>query len=228
MTLLGFLNQWWNLPFLVELGLVVVFMGWQLLGLAASGADADVDGDADGHDADHDGADGASDAEGGDGALHGVLSFLGVGRVPFMMVWSPLFFFSGITGIFLNSLFMENAGEYRAWFFPVASVGALLVGLGVTGAFARVAGRFVDTGGKGAASLKDLVGKMGVVASPQLDQHFGEVRVRNQRGGDEILVHGRLQDGEATLKHGAPVVLVDLDAEQGMFWVAAVPDVANP
>ncbi|MBI5495100.1 MAG: DUF1449 family protein [Deltaproteobacteria bacterium] len=226
----AFLNQWWNLPFLVLLGLVVVFLAAQLLGIVGhatdgdADADADVDHDADGpdaeHDADHDADGDADDA----GAWQGLLVFMGVGRVPFMVVWVSLFFAVGLCGLWFNSMWWEySQGNFQWWYTAASGAGALLVGLGFTRVMSRIAGRFVDTGGKGASSKVDLCGKAGVVASPQLDHRHGEIRVRDGRG-NEILVHGRLQDGEATLGHGAAVVLVDYAADTDLFWVTASPD----
>jgi hypothetical protein len=47
--------------------------------------------------------------------------------------------------------------------------------------------------------------------------------VRDDRG-NEMLVHGRLQPGDAALKRGVKLVLVYYDAEKELFWVAAVPE----
>ena len=81
MTFWQFLNQCWNLPYLVLLGLVGVFFALQGIGLladAASDVDHDVDHEVEhevDHHADHDGE-----------KAHGIAQSLGVGRVPFMVV----------------------------------------------------------------------------------------------------------------------------------------------
>lgn len=243
MGFLPFLNHWWNLPFLVMLGLVGVFFVLQTLGLfghsdADADADHDVDADADAtpdahvdHDAeadaehDHD-ADGDHDGE--PGAFHSMLAFFGVGRVPFMVIWVTLFLFCGFSGIFFNRVvFVRFEGDYPWWMFAVVLGSAFFIGLVATRLFARVAARFVDVGGKGATAKHELTGKLGVVASPRLDDKFGEIRVRDERG-NEILVHGRVKAGEAPLAHGANVVLVDFDAEHELFWVTAVPELDAP
>ncbi len=51
MSFLAFLNHWWNLPFLVMLGLCGVFFVLQAIGLLGGDADHDVDADID-HDVD--------------------------------------------------------------------------------------------------------------------------------------------------------------------------------
>jgi hypothetical protein len=76
-----FLNHWWNLPYLVMLGLVGAFFGLQAVGLVAHAAqDTDAAdghvGGADGADVDADGLDGgaggheADAVDGGDGGEH--------------------------------------------------------------------------------------------------------------------------------------------------------------
>jgi len=107
-TFWQFLNHWWNLPYLVMLGLVGVFFAMQAIGIFADAAgsdhEADVDGSAEAadhdpgpdHQAEHD-----ADGHGGDHP-HGLGVFLGVGRVPFMVVWLTLFIFTGFSGLFFN------------------------------------------------------------------------------------------------------------------------------
>src|ERR1043166_4773187 len=101
-SLWQFLNQWWNLPYLVALGLVGVFFLLQLFGVAAHAISGDSELDA-GAGADHD-ADAHADADHDADADHGfdIAAFLGVGRVPFMVVWLTLFIFAGFAGLFLN------------------------------------------------------------------------------------------------------------------------------
>jgi hypothetical protein len=236
----AFLNHWWNLPFLVMLGLCGAFFLLQLIGLVGADADHDVDVD---HDvqvdagADGAGADGDADAEGGvnsdaqsGGAglgWHDALSFFGVGRVPFMVVWVTLFLFSGFSGIFFNRvLFVRADGAYRGGWFLGVCIAAVLIGLIGVRLFSRLAARLVDVGGRGAATKRELTGKIGVVASPVLDARFGEIRVQDDRG-NELLLHGCLRDGEKPLAHGAKVVLVSYDGERELYWAAACPEVED-
>jgi|SRR5581483_1980428 len=234
MSFLTFLNHWWNLPFLVMLGLVGVFFLLQVAGILGHDADADsdadvdhdvdadADGDADGdgdHDADHD-----ADHDSATAPWHEVLTFLGVGRVPFMVVWVTLFLFAGFAGIFANRvLFVRAEGDYAGWWLALVMLFALVVGLVGVRLFSRIAAKFVDVGGKGAVAKHELAGKLGVVASAIIDGKFGEIRVRDDRG-NELLVHGCLKDGEAPLQRGARVVLVDFDGEKELFWATACPE----
>ena len=231
-----FLNQWSNAPFLVMLGLVAVFVVLQavgLVGLVAAGevnidtyhdveidhdvdADADMDGDADadGDAADHHMPHGAGDLG------HGVLSYFGVGRVPLMVLAVTFLLFTGFTGIFLNSLaYVRFAGASPGWVFPAVMGTSSTAGLLATRFFSRILGRVFDLGAKGATAKHELSGKIGVVASHELGPRFGEIRVRDERG-NELLVHARIEAGEAPLKLGEEVVLVDYDPESELFLAA--------
>jgi hypothetical protein len=227
MSFWQFLNQWWNLPYLVALGLVGVFFVLQLFGFAAHAfaGDHEIDLDGDGvpddlateHDLDGD-ADHDVDVQ-----EHGAFSigaFLGVGRVPFLVVWLTLFIFAGFTGLFLNRVLLAGAGAYRGWFFPLSLAGALAASVVAVRFAAKGVAKLVDVGGRGASARKDLRGRIGVVASATLDSQFGEIRVRDARG-EELIVHGRLDGSEKVLERGAQVVLVDLQ-DEGVFTVAGI------
>jgi hypothetical protein len=203
--LFAFLNQWWNFPFLVMLGLVAVFFVLQLVGILGHLGEHDAD-----HDHEHDGE-------------LGLLGFFGVGRVPFMVIWVTLFLFAGFCGLLLNRLHVvRTGGEYAGWFFAVSLGVSLAVGLGGVKLFAGLAARLVDTGGKGASRKQDLCGKVGIVASARLDDRFGEVRITDA-AGHEMLVHARLAADEAALARGARVVLIEHDEKTDLFWATASP-----
>ena len=242
MTFGAFLNQWWNLPYLVMLGLVAVFFALHAVGMVAHAADADTDADVsagDGHElpegdvaSDHDldsdhatGGDHDADADHDSETdhAHGIGAFLGVGRVPFMVVWLTLFIFAGFTGLFVNRVLQVRAGGYRPWFFPASLAAALGVGVLSVRFAARAVGKLVDLGGRGSSTRRELAGSIGVVASPVLDDRFGEVRVRDSLG-NELIVHGHLSGAERTLKQGERVVLIELESESGLFHVAALKE----
>lgn len=240
-----FLNHWWNLPSLVLLGLVGVYFVLQAIGLAghAGGGDTDVDhelehdldagGAPDGpgeHEVEHDHEAGAEhDAVGEGGSALGVLAaFLGLGRVPFKVVWLTLFTFTGFTGLFANKVVWDVLGHvYPGWSFGVSLVLSLAVGVAATRLSSGLVSRFVDVGGQGASRKQDLAGQLGVVASPHLDDTFGEVRVKDARG-DELLVHARVHAGDPALPKGTRVVLTEYDEGRGLFTAAALGQDASP
>jgi hypothetical protein len=144
-----------------------------------------------------------------------------------MVVWVTLFLFGGFTGIFVNRvLFVRAAGDYRGWWFWLVSLAALFVGVLGVRFFSRLAARLVDVGGRGSFAKHELVGKIGVVASHTLDARFGELRVRDDHG-NELLLHGCLSEGEASLARGAKVVLVSYDEGKQLFWATACPEVED-
>jgi hypothetical protein len=204
-----FVNHWWNLPFLVMLGLVAAFFVLQLVGLVGHDGDADAD-----HDVDHD-----ADADADGGGFQEVLSFFGVGRVPFMVVWGSLFIFGGFAGIFFNRIaFVRLDGHYPGWLFAISLLVSLAVALVFTRVAVRLAGKLVDTGGRGSARKHELVGALGVVASAHIDDVFGEIRVQD-RARNEMIVHARVRAGGARLLRGAQVVLVDFEENRELFLV---------
>lgn len=229
MSFAAFLNHWWNLPFLVMLGLCAVFFVLQAIGILGAHAEHDVDAEHDvqvDHDAD---ADVDADADGGGmtAAWHEALAFLGVGRVPFMVVWVTMFLFAGFSGIFVNRvLFVRASGAYQGWWFVLVLLAAFVVGLIAVRIFSRLAARLVDVGGRGATAKHELAGKIGVVASPVLDSRHGEIRVHDDRG-NELLLHGCVPAGEAPIAHGAKVVLVSYDGDKQLFWAAACPEIED-
>jgi hypothetical protein len=230
LSFLAFVNHWWNLPFLVMLGLCGVFFVLQLIGFLGADSDHEHDlaGDATASDAPDADADADPDA-GSDltATWHEALSFLGVGRVPFMVVWVTLFLFAGFTGIFVNRvLFVRGNGTYAGWWFAPVLGGGLAVGVLGVRFFSRLAARLVDVGGSGAITKAGLAGKLGTVASPTLDARFGEIRVHDDRG-NELLVHACLHPGEAALAHGTRVLLVSYNADTQLFWAAACPEIED-
>jgi membrane protein implicated in regulation of membrane protease activity len=242
MSFWHFLNHWWNFPYLVMLGLVGVFFVLQIVGFATHAGDADADADHDfdhdhdvavehdqdvavdhDHDLDHDhdvDADGDGDDHGDAQGDHaGLLSFLGIGRVPFLVVWMTLFIFAGFSGLFVNRvLFVKSGDQYPFWGFPLALLAALLCGGVATRFTARLVGKLVDVGGKGAPRRRELQGRWGVVASASVDNEFGEVRVRDERG-QELLVHGRVQAGGRALAQGERVLLLEFDERTELYLV---------
>lgn len=211
------LNHWANLPFLVMLGLVLVFFALQVAGLFGGDADADHDHDVD-HDADHD----VDHDHAGGGFFDAVMAFFGIGRVPFMVIWLTFFIFAGFTGLIVNRQLLVRGG-YTGWWFVLVLAGAVIVGAIAVSIAARLAGKLVDTGGKGSTSKKELVGHIGEVASVRVDKAGGEIRVRHD-DGHEHLVQGRTQGEDPPIARGGKVVLVDYDADRDVFWVTSTPE----
>lgn len=129
-----------NLPFSVALALVLMLALVQLVG-AGDLIGGDADFDIDGH--------GSLDA--------GLLSFAGVGRVPFLMWLMLLLIVFGLTGLLGQELLISLTGHpLTAWIMgPLAA----FVSLPLTGAIARPLGRIMPRDETTAIDTIMLIGR---------------------------------------------------------------------
>ena len=125
-----------NLPFSVALLVMLMIGAVEAVGLGASAAQFDLEADADG---------------GGD-----LLGWLGVGRVPILMLLVVLLAWFGMIGLALQQI----AGPMSLW---LASAGALAAALPLTGFTARGLARIMPRDETTAVSLDTLVGKRATV-----------------------------------------------------------------
>ena len=133
-----------NMPFAAALVIMLILAIVQLIGIADFG-DADFDLDADG--------DGLPDA----GMFDGLLTLLGIGRVP-LTIWLALFLFlfAGI-GLSVQELATSLTGSpLDSW---LAAVIAGMAALPVTGVFARPLGRILPKDHTTAVSTESLIGR---------------------------------------------------------------------
>jgi hypothetical protein len=130
-----------NLPFAVALALMVLLGVVQLAGIGALFGDADIDADAD--------ADG--------GFADGLLSFLGIGRVPFM-IWLIVFLvlFAAI-GVGIQALAQNLTGAPLDT--GLAAVLAAVAAVPVNGALVRPLGAILPGDESSAVGLDSLVGR---------------------------------------------------------------------
>ncbi len=142
-----------NIPFLAALVLMVMLAVSQVLGLGdVLGGDADVDVDLD------------TDASAGDGSsgevgfLGGLLSLLGVGRVPFLIWLALLLFAFALIGISLQALSADLLGDVLPP--ALAAVLAGLFALPVTGVISRPLGAILPGDRTSAVPVSSLVGRM--------------------------------------------------------------------
>ena len=138
-----------NMPFAIALGLMVILAVVQLIGVADFG-DADFDLDADG--------DGLPDA----GMLDGLLTLLGIGRVP-LTIWLALFLFlfAGI-GLSIQEFATDMTGNpLYAWLAAVIAGGAAIP---VTGVFARPLGRILPKDHTTAVDTQSLIGRRATIS----------------------------------------------------------------
>ena len=173
-------------------------------------ADADTDLDSD-TDADHDTD---LDDHGGLSAL-GILAFLGVGKAPLFVVLIILFGTMGVVGWLLNSLIQGAFVPYPSLAFIPVLLTAFFGGSLISSRLARLIGRALPPVVTTATSMKDLVGRPGVVLSRQLDSKYGMVQVKD-RAGLSLNVFAIVQD-EDPIPQDSPIVLVAYDEQEKRY-----------
>ena len=170
----------YNMPFAAALVLMVLIALLQAFGLGHGFGDTDLDADADG------------------GALDGLLSFVGIGRVPFM-VWLASFLLSfAALGVGVQSLADGVLGApLDRW---VAAALAAVAALPVTGLLARPIGAILPRDETTAVGLDSLVGRRAQIvtgraaagnpARARVHDHHGRphyVMVEPHEAGSEML-----------------------------------------
>jgi membrane protein implicated in regulation of membrane protease activity len=227
MSFLRFLVAWANAPFSIAGGVALLFGILSLtgvLGLIAGGgdhdadadtdvdADAEVDADADGHgDHDHD-----HDADGGRGFGAFVLGGMGVGRLPFSIVWQTFALVFAFTGLALNARYLGGAVPLvsLAWTVPISAASAY----GVVALLARLLGPVLSTKEVEATSRAQLVGQIGVVISSTVTKSFGEIRIKDRTGHD-LRVVVKLAEGSRPVLEKEQVVVVEHDGASDTLYV---------
>ena len=175
----------------------------------------DLDHDLD-HDVDHDVAHDAGGAPAWAGALH----FLGVGQAPLTMVLLVLLGGFGILGWIANASVLGIMPQYPAWVLAVVLLLDLFVAAWFTSRVAVFIGRAVPAFSSTATSVKRLVSRRGHVVSPQVDEKYGQVKVRDP-GGTLITVFAVVDPGKPPIPRDTKVILVEYDEAKKVF--IAVP-----
>jgi membrane protein implicated in regulation of membrane protease activity len=198
----------YNMPFAAALVLVVALFVIQLFGVLDLDLDLDVDHDVDG----------ASVAHGG--PIEGLLTLLGLGRVP-LTIWLVLFLllFSGV-GLGIQQLAGSLTGApLDRWLAAILAAGASLP---LTGALARPLGRILPQDETSAVSTDTLVGRRAVItdgvarsASP------ARARVKDVHGQDHYVMV-EPHEASSELVAGDEVLLVRRDGNQ--FFATALAE----
>ncbi|PZT89447.1 MAG: hypothetical protein DI637_06140 [Citromicrobium sp.] len=138
-----------NLPFAAALVIMLVLAIVQLIGVADIG-DADIDLDAD--------SDGLPDA----GMFDGLLTLLGIGRIP-LTIWLALFLFL-FAGIGLSIQEFAESLTGAPLYSWVAAVVAAGLTLPATGVLARPLGRILPKDRTTAVSTQSLIGRRATIS----------------------------------------------------------------
>lgn len=209
-----------NIIFIIALVVGIVLVLGNALGVMGHDADHDVDHDVD-HDTDHEQAGGEHDHD----AHHEhqerlflkALSVLGIGRVPFSIVWMTAALVFGGAGIVFNTVL---APVLRVpWIYGWLSfAGALVAMVTVTGNFARVVHRLMPTTETYVGKRSDLVGCRGTLVLAT-DENRGLANVHDPRGNVHQITC-RTTNG-ATIPSGAKVTVIDYRKEHNLYVVEA-------
>jgi membrane protein implicated in regulation of membrane protease activity len=204
---MNFLFTWYNIPFLVSLGLSLLFALLQLVGgFGDSDSDVDVDADVD--------VDVDADA---DGDFFGdALGFLGIGKVPVMLVLTGFLGVFGLSGLLINTTISQAFNGYSGLAFAAAALGSLICAFMLTGRISRGFARLAPDSSL-AVGFEQLVGRIGTVSSPQVSETYGRVTVRDQHGGTHT-VYAVLNGGDP-LPERSEVALLAYDQARRCFIV---------
>lgn len=196
-----------NMPFAAALVIMLILAIVQLIGIADFG-DADFDLDADG--------DGLPDA----GMFDGLLTLLGIGRVP-LTIWLALFLFlfAGI-GLSVQELATSLTGSpLDSW---LAAVIAGVAALPMTGVFARPLGRILPKDHTTAVSTESLIGRRATITD-------GVARTGSPARARVKDVHGQTHyvmvephEASSEIHAGDEVLLVR--REGGQFFATALAE----
>jgi len=227
------LTYWILLGLGVALLLLVIFAGG---GETDTGADVEVDLDVD---ADLDMAieagtpehlwdldtDADLDAEGGFTPLQ-VLGWLGVGKVPLVLLLAIDLCFWGLMGWVLNVILGHLLGEIPTRILGLGGLiffGSLALSLTIGGLLARPLGALFSAFGEDASSER-LIGCLGTVSSaavpPLLSGKIGQVDVVDA-AHNLVTVNAVLPEWATVVpRRGTPIVVIDYQDNQGYFVIA--------
>ncbi|VWX57937.1 YqiJ family protein [Sphingorhabdus sp. 109] len=167
-----------NIVFAAALVLMVALGILQLIGFGGFDSDFDMDADVD-----------------GTGVAGGLLSFLGWGRLPFMILLVLFLMLFGLTG-YAGQQFIQSL---TGGLLPplLAGLGALLVALPLTGLLSRPLARIIPGDETSAVSIDDLTGRRAIIDIGTAKPGYpARAKVRDRHGhGHVLMVEPDNEDG---------------------------------
>jgi hypothetical protein len=167
-----------NIVFAAALVLMVALGILQLVGFGGFDSDVDMDADVDGA-----------------GVAGGLLSFLGWGRLPFMILLVLFLMLFGLTG-YAGQQFIQSL---TGGLLPplLAGLGALLVALPLTGLLSRPLARIIPGDETTAVSIDDLTGRRAIIDIGTAKPGYpARAKVRDRHGhGHALMVEPDNEDG---------------------------------
>jgi membrane protein implicated in regulation of membrane protease activity len=147
-----------------------------------------------------------------------VLKFLGVGQAPVTMIVLLLVGGFGLSGWIANWFIVGALPLYPGWAMVGVVAGALLASVLFTSRTARLISRAIPAFSSTAISASQLVSRRGRVASLQVDDAYGQVKIRDS-AGTLITVFAKVDPGKPPIPRDSEVYLVDYDVAKKVYTV---------
>ena len=144
-----------------------------------------------------------------------VLSFLGIGRVPFVIVLCCFALVWGISGLISNQ-FLSKVLRTEWLFVWPSLMGALVCSTLVTHTVAKALARVVPKSETYALAREDLPGMMGE-ALYTITPSSGAAHVRTPNGLCQV--YCRVDSGQTPIAAGRQVLLIDYNPEDDFYLV---------
>ncbi len=153
--------------------------------------------------------------------------FLGMGRIPFTMIFLLWLLGFGLTGWLGNSLLLTTFSSYPEWGILAVLAVAIITASWFTAGMARLMGHAVPAFTSTATSVQTLVCRQGWVSSQHVDENYGQVKVRDTAGTLHT-VFAVIDPGHLPIVHNTKVFLVEYNSAQKLFIVEPVDMEVNP
>ena len=204
-----------NLPFTILLGCVILYwliamlgaLDFEMLdGLIQVDTELDLDGDVDSGDGD----------QGGAGILQSVMNFMNASDVPIILVLSLLTLFTWAANLLGNHYLNPDQDGMIA---ALVALGSIVIGV-LSAKWLTIPlqplGRMLKT----AEKQEPVIGRSGVVRSPNLDHEFGQVEVEAE--GAPLLLNARLSVEGKSLPKGTSILVVAKEENSDWYTVRAL------
>jgi len=216
------LLQWYNLVFILPLGLAILYLLVMSIGMLPFGMDSDLDLDFDADvdldvdvdlDLDFD-ADVDADVDVDAGSALKALSILGIGKVPLSITIVSMLLLWGVIGWTSNSFleeFIQTSTAYASISLAAAFIGSILL----TSLISKGLVKILPSTETYASSREDLIGRVGTAIS-SVDSRFGRVRVLDAHRS-MIDVTCVVDSEEIPIPEGSKVLLYEYNPEKRKY-----------
>ncbi|MFN0202360.1 MAG: hypothetical protein ACKVTZ_12615 [Bacteroidia bacterium] len=146
-----------------------------------------------------------------------------IGKIPLLLIITLLLFTFGSIGLGLLEILSIFLPTTSAWTLSLLAAALAFFPAFFLSAFIsrKLQPLFRDYGK--ATQAQELIGMSAIVDSNLVSDAFGSIRV-NQKGNYEIELTARTLEKETTISAGKKVVIVKVDEEQNIYYVAEVEE----